>query len=84
MDIELGIIDPTDNGVLEDLAKKSILNGEEALMLAVLKSATEDFQKYVNAPNRKGKLLFIQAEDWFLDGESDSLSLLKMSAKSYG
>lgn len=67
-----------------NLARKSILHGEEALMFAVLKSATEDFQKYVNAPNRNGKLLFSQAEDWFLDGESYSLFLSKMSAKSYG
>jgi hypothetical protein len=73
MDINLDMIDPTDDGVLEDLGKKSIRPGEEALMLAVLKSATEDFQEYVNARDRNGKLLFSEAEEWFLDETSDSL-----------
>jgi hypothetical protein len=73
MNLNLVMIDPTDDGVLEDLAKKSIRPGEEALMLAVLKSATEDFQEYVNARERKAKQLFCEAEEWFLDETSDSL-----------
>jgi hypothetical protein len=73
MDMNLDMIDPTDDGVLEDLAKTSIRRGEEALMLAVLNSATEDFQEYVNARERKAKLLFSAAEEWFLDRTSDSL-----------
>ena len=73
MDMNLDIIDPTDDGVLKDLSKKSIRPGEEALMLAVLKSATEDFQEYVNARERKAKQLFCEAEEWFLDETSDSL-----------
>jgi hypothetical protein len=73
MDINLAMVEPTDDGVLENLAKKSIRHGEEALLLAVLKSATEDFQKYVNARERKGKLLFSEAEEWFLNETSDSL-----------
>lgn len=32
MDMNLDMIDPTDDGVLEDLSKKSIRPGEEALM----------------------------------------------------
>jgi hypothetical protein len=73
MDMNLEMIDPTVDGVLEDLAKTSIRPGEEALMLAVLKSATEDFQEYVNAREQKAKLLFSEAEEWFLDETSDSL-----------
>jgi hypothetical protein len=42
-------------------------------MLAVLESATEDFQKFVNARDRKGKLLFSQAEEWLLEKDSDPL-----------
>jgi hypothetical protein len=68
-----GIFEPTDDEILKDLAKKSIRDGEEGLMLAVLESATEDYQKYVNARDRKGKLLFSQAEEWFLDESSDPL-----------
>jgi hypothetical protein len=68
-----GIIEPTDDGVLEDLAKKRTRDREEGLMLAVLESATEDYQKYVNARDRKGKLLFSQAEEWFFEKDSDPL-----------
>jgi hypothetical protein len=38
MNINLAMIEPTDDGVLEDLAKKRVHHGEEALMLAVLKN----------------------------------------------
>ena len=72
MNINLAMIEPTDDEVLEYLAKKTIHHGEEALMLAMLKSATEDFHKYVKARNRKGKLLFNEAEEWLLEKDSDS------------
>jgi len=42
-------------------------------MLAVLESAVEDFQKYVLARNPSGKKLFQQAEEWFLEKDSDEL-----------
>jgi hypothetical protein len=73
MNINLAMIEPTDDEVMEDLANKKFHHGEEALMLAVLKRATEDFQKYVNARDRKGKLLFNEAEEWLLEKDSDSL-----------
>lgn len=73
MNIELAMVEPTDDGVLENLANKRILHGEEALMLAVLKSAMEDLEKYVHARDRKGKLLFSQAEEWLLERDSDLL-----------
>ena len=42
-------------------------------MLAVLESAVEDFQKYVLARKPSGKKLFQQAEEWFLEKNSDEL-----------
>jgi hypothetical protein len=42
-------------------------------MLAVLESAVEDFQKYVVARNPSGKKLFQEAEEWFLEKDSDGL-----------
>jgi hypothetical protein len=42
-------------------------------MLAVLESAVEDFQKYVVARSMAGKKLFQQAEEWFLDTDSEEL-----------
>jgi hypothetical protein len=73
MNIKLAMIESTDDEGLEDLAKKTIRHGKEALMFAVLKSATEDFQEYVNARDRKGKLLFDEAEEWRREKDSDSL-----------
>jgi hypothetical protein len=53
--------------------KKNIREGEERLMLAVLESAVEDFQKYVLARHAGGKKLFQQAEEWLLDRDSEEL-----------
>jgi len=66
-------VDPADTGVIEQLFRKDIHEGEERLMLAVLESAVEDFQKYVLARNPSGKKLFQEAEEWFLEKDSDEL-----------
>jgi hypothetical protein len=66
------IIEPTDVGILERLHKKSIRDGEERLMFAVLENATEDFQKYVLANSRRGVELFEAAEQWILDTDNPS------------
>jgi hypothetical protein len=66
-------VDPADTGVIEQLFKKDIREKEERLMLAVLESAVEDFQKYVLARNPSGKKLFQEAEEWFLEKNSDEL-----------
>jgi hypothetical protein len=66
-------LDPLDGEIIERLFKKDIREGEEKLMLAVLESAVEDFQKYVLARKPRGKKLFQEAEEWFLEGNSDEL-----------
>jgi hypothetical protein len=66
-------LDATDLGLIESVYKKNIREGEERLMLAVLESAVEDFQKYVVARHAAGKKLFQHAEEWFLDNDSDVL-----------
>src|SRR4029453_1802070 len=66
-------LDLVDTGVIEKLFKKDIREGEEKLMLAVLESAVECFQKYVLARKPSGKQLFREAEEWFLDKENEAL-----------
>jgi hypothetical protein len=66
-------VDPADTGVIEKLFKKDIREKEERLMLAVLESAVEDFQKYVLARKPRGKKLFQEAEEWFQERDSDEL-----------
>jgi hypothetical protein len=63
-------LDSADIGLIEGVYKKNLREGEERLMLAVLESAVEDFQKYVVARNAIGKKLFQQAEEWFLQKDS--------------
>src|SRR5262245_42658526 len=65
--------DPLDNEIIERLFKKSIRDGEERLMLAVLESAVEDFQKYVLARNPSEQKLFQEAEEWLLETDSRGL-----------
>jgi len=66
-------LDPADMGLIEAVYKKILREGEERLMLAVLESAVEDFQKYVLARKPRGKKLFQEAEEWFLEKDSDEL-----------
>ena len=66
-------LDPADIGLVEAVYKKNLREGEERLMLAVLENAVEYFQKYVLARKPKGKQLFQEAEEWFLDKENETL-----------
>ncbi len=66
-------IDPADEAVLEGVYKKTLREGEERLMLAVLENAVEYFQKYVLARKPSGKQLFRDAEEWFSDKENEAL-----------
>src|SRR4030095_5384167 len=66
-------LDPADMGLIEAVYKKTLREGEERLMLAVLETAVEDFQQYVLARKPSGKKLFQRAEEWFLEKDSDEL-----------
>jgi len=66
-------LDAADIGLIEAVYKKTLREGEERLMLAVLEGAVEDFQKYVLARRPSGKKLFQQAEEWFLEEGSEEL-----------
>ena len=58
-------LDPVDIELIKAVYKKTIREGEERLMLAVLENAVEYFQKYVLARNPRGKQLFQEAEECF-------------------
>ena len=62
-----GSFDPTDIGTFERLHTKKVLQGEGALMLAILENAVEYFQKYLFAHNEIGRKLFQEAEEWLLE-----------------
>ena len=66
MNRAIQMVDPTDRGVHDSNFRKTIRDGEERLLLALLESATEDFQKFIHAQDKRGKELFEAAEEWFL------------------
>jgi hypothetical protein len=77
-------MDPTNDEIIQGVYKKNIREGEERLMLAVLESAVEDFQKYVLARHPSGKKLFHEAEKWFLDKDSGALFSFGSVCESLG
>ncbi len=52
--------------------RKTFLEPEKKLMLAVLEDAIASFRKYVCARDPKRKMLFREAEDWILGKDGDS------------
>ena len=66
-------LDAADLGLIESVYKKTLREGEEGLMLAVLENAVEHFQKYVLARKPSGKQLFREAEEWLLDKDGEAL-----------
>jgi hypothetical protein len=77
-------LDPADIGLVEAVYKKTIREGEERLMLAVLENAVEYFQKYVLARNPRGKQLFREAEEWFLDKDGEALYSFESICETLG
>jgi hypothetical protein len=66
------LLEPTDDGIILNQSRRTIYDGEQRLMLAMLESATEDFQKYVLANDRKGRELFLEAEQWIIATDDPS------------
>lgn len=56
---------------LENFRRKSSLAPERTLMLAILEDAVRCFQDNVSARDEKGKKLFDEAEEWFLETNGD-------------
>jgi hypothetical protein len=58
---------------LETFRRKLHLEPEKKLLLAVLEDAIACFQKYLFAKDGKGKVLFLEAEEWISDRDTDWL-----------
>lgn len=57
----------------DTLRRKTLVEPEKRLMLAVLEDAVACFQKYVQARDTRGKTMFREAEAWILEKNSDWL-----------
>ncbi len=56
---------------LQTVSRKTHLEPEKKLMLAVLEDAVACFQKYGSVRDGKGKILFSEAEEWILLEHND-------------
>ena len=66
----LTALDPVDTGLAQSQFTRSA-SAEERLMLAVLENAIEQFQEYALAEDPKGKAMFVEAEEWLSEKNSD-------------
>jgi hypothetical protein len=58
---------------LETFRRRTHLEPEKRLMLAVLEDGVACFQKYATARDGKGKNIFHETEEWILEGPSERL-----------
>ena len=89
MENALALANPTgdfnlDDGLVENLHKRRLLEAEEALMLAVLEDAISCYQKYAQARDPKGKARFREVEDWINGEESDWIFSFKAICEVLG
>jgi hypothetical protein len=56
---------------LENLRRKTLIEPEKRLMLAMLEDAVKCFQVYVTAQGRRGQKLFNDAQEWIMMTDDD-------------
>lgn len=66
----LTAVDPVDTGLAQSQFTRAP-SAEQKLMMAILENAIEEFQDYALAEDPKGKALFREVEEWFLEKGSD-------------
>ncbi|MGB7951478.1 MAG: hypothetical protein WCH75_27660 [Candidatus Binatia bacterium] len=76
--------EPTDADKFEKQQKRSVRDGEERLMMAVLEDAIQCFQQYALSTRPREKRLFQEAEDWFLDKESEYIFSFEFISETLG
>jgi hypothetical protein len=55
----------------DNLRRKSLLEPEKRLMLAILEDAVSRYQDNLLSQDKRGKRLFTDAEDWIVEAGSD-------------
>jgi hypothetical protein len=66
-------IDPADGGTIESLFRRTVREGEQELMLAVLEDAVNSFQSYLMAGNESERKQFEEVERWIRGRNNDWL-----------
>ena len=60
------------------------IEGEQRLMVAVLEDAVRCFQKHVLATDPRGKELFLQVEEWFMEPDSGATLTFEFICQARG
>ena len=76
--------EPTDADKFEKQQKRTVRDGEERLMMTVLEDAVQCFQEYALSTRPREKRLFQEAEDWFLDKDSDYIFSFEFTCETLG
>ncbi len=69
---------------LDTYRRKTHLEPEKRLMLAILEDAVSCFQKYVTAQRRKEMALFQEVEEWFTEQDNDCFFSFENICESLG
>jgi len=66
------------------LAGAAVVEGERRLILAVFEDALQTFRKYVAASDQRGRLLFREAEEWFMEVDAGAVLSFEYVSEALG
>lgn len=76
--------EPSDAHNFEKEQRRTVREGEERLMMAILEDAVLCFQQYALSTRPREKRRFEEAEEWFLDKESDYIFSFQFICETLG
>ena len=66
------------------LAGVAFVEGERRLILAVFEDALQAFRRYAAATDTRGRNLFREAEEWFMDGDAGAVLSFEYVSETLG
>ena len=73
-----------DGDFIDNVWKTRVRNGEQRLMLAILKEALDSFFKHLGATDKKGKAIFQEAEGWIREKDNGWIFSFENVCESVG
>lgn len=73
-----------DGDFIDNVWKTRVRNGEQRLMLAIMKEALDSFFKHLGATDKKGKAIFQEVEGWIREKDNDWIFSFENVCESVG
>jgi hypothetical protein len=73
-----------DGDFIDNVWKTRVRNGEQRLMLAILKEALDSFFKHLGATDKKGKAIFQEVEGWIREKDNGWIFSFENVCESVG